>query len=121
MYPCFFFFLAVFAYVGGLVVFLSNFFRIVLHYTFRAIFLFINWCHVVFGAREGHRASVDLPAIHSLNSEYQENIQEPFQYVESNTQNEVEVTDSSLRCNFNSSIDTCNNVEEEDTLVDAMI
>jgi len=116
-----FVFLTVFAYVGGLVVFLSNLFRIVLHYTFRAIFKFIHWCHVTFGAREGHRGSVDLPEIQG-NSAYHESIQEPFQYVERNRQNEsAEVTDDSLHCHFNSSIDTCHNAEEGDSIADLLV
>ena len=101
-------------------VFLSNFFRIVLHYTFRAFFLFVHWCHVTFGAREGHRASVDLPEIPN-SSPFHVSVQEPFQYVDRNRQNETEVTDDSLHCNFNSSIDTCHiNDDEGDTLVDAL-
>ncbi|KAK3721436.1 hypothetical protein QZH41_020684 [Actinostola sp. cb2023] len=36
-------FLTVFAYVGGLVVFLSTFYRIVMHYLFRLVFLFVGW------------------------------------------------------------------------------
>lgn len=116
-----FVFLTVFAYVGGLVVFLSNFFKIVIHYTFRAIFLFIHWCHVTFGAREGHRTSMDLPEIVSVNSNFNVSIQEPFQYVERNQENETEITDDNLHCHLNSSIDTCNNVEEGDSLVDLMI
>lgn len=111
----------VFAYVGGLVVFLSNFFKIVIHYTFRAIFLFIHWCHVTFVAREGHRTSMDLPEIVSVNSNFNVSIQEPFQYVERNQENETEITDDNLHCHLNSSIDTCNNVEEGDSLVDSMI
>ena len=111
----------VFAYVGGLVVFLSNFFKIVIHYTFRAIFLFIHWCHVTFGAREGHRTSMDLPEIASVDSHFNVSIQEPFQYVERNQEDETEITDDNLHCHLNSSIDTCINVEEGDSLVDAMI
>jgi len=34
---------SVFAYVGGLVVFLSTFYRIVMHYLMRIIFLTIGW------------------------------------------------------------------------------
>ena len=102
-------------------VFLSNFFKIVIHYTFRAIFLFIHWCHVTFGAREGHRTSMDLPEIASVDPHFNVSIQEPFQYVEMNQENETEITDDNLHCHLNSSIDTCNNVEEGDSLVDAMI
>ena len=64
---------------------------------------------------------MDLPEIASVNSNFNVSIQEPFQYVESNQENETEITDDSLHCHLNSSIDTCNNVEEGDSLVDAMI
>lgn len=117
---CLFIFIAVFAYVGGLVVFLSNLFKIVLHYTFRATFLLIHWCHVKFGAREGHRASLDLPAIQGNNSPFNASIQEPFQYVERTTENDTEVTDDSLHCDINSSFDACYNVEEGDSIFDAL-
>lgn len=108
-------FLAVFAYVGGLVVFLSKVFTIVLHYTFRAFFLFKNWCHIQMRAREGHRTSVDLPFIQDHSNV---SIQEPFQYVERTNANESEVTDNN--CHLNCSIDTCY-VEEGDSFVDSVI
>lgn len=117
---CLFIFIAVFAYVGGLVVFLSNLFKIVLHYTFRATFLLIHWCHVKFGAREGHRASLDLPEIQDNNSHFNASIQEPFQYVERIRENDTEVTDDSLHCDMNSSFDACYNVEDGDSLVDVL-
>ncbi|KAJ7391149.1 hypothetical protein OS493_020179 [Desmophyllum pertusum] len=114
-----FVFLTVFAYVGGLVVFLSKVFTILLHYTFRAFFLFMNWCHVKLRAREGHRASMDLPYIHGLDHS-NVTIQEPFQYVESSNVNESEVTDDN--CHLNStSIDTCHLQEESDAFVDAIV
>lgn len=106
-----------FAYVGGLVVFLSSLFKIVLHYTFRAIFLFIHWCHVKFGAREGHRASLDLPEIQDNNT-YDESIQEPFQYVERTRLNETNVTDNSLHT---TSFDACHSVGEGDSIVDVLM
>lgn len=106
-----------FAYVGGLVVFLSSLFKIVLHYTFRAIFLFIHWCHVKFGAREGHRASLDLPEIQDNNT-YDESIQEPFQYVERTRLNETNVTDNGLHT---SSFDACHSVGEGDSIVDVLM
>lgn len=108
-------FFAVFAYVGGLVVFLSKVFTIVLHYTFRAFFLFMNWCRIQMRAREGHRTSVDLPYIQDHSNV---TIQEPFQYVERTNANESDVTDNS--CHLNSSIDTCH-LEEADPFVDAVI
>ena len=108
-------FLAVFAYVGGLVVFLSKVFTIVLHYTFRVFFLFMNWWHIHIRAREGHRASVDLPYIQD---HYNVSIQEPFQYVERTNANESDITDNS--CHLNSSIDTCH-IEEGDPFVDAVV
>lgn len=108
-------FLAVFAYVGGLVVFLSKVFTIVLHYTFRAFFLFKNWCHIQMRAREGHRTSVDLPFIQDHSNV---SIQEPFQYVERTNANESEVTDNN--CHLNCSIDTCH-IEEGDSFVDSVI
>lgn len=108
-------FLTVFAYVGGLVVFLSKVFTIVLHYTFRAFFLFMNWFHIQMRAREGHRTGVDLPFIQDYPNV---TIQEPFQYVERTNANESEVTDNS--CHLNSSIDTCH-LEEGEPFVDAVI
>ena len=107
-------FIAVFAYVGGLVVFLSKVFTIVLHYTFRAFFLFMNWCRIQIRAREGHRASVDLPYIQDHSNV---TIQEPFQYVERSNPNESEVTDSN--CHM-TSIDTCH-IEEGDPFVNSVI
>ena len=64
---------------------------------------------------------MNLPEIASVNSHFNVSIQEPFQYVERNQENETEITDDNLRCDLNSSIDTCNNMEEGDSLVDAMI
>ncbi|XP_078361306.1 uncharacterized protein LOC144645613 isoform X2 [Oculina patagonica] len=110
-----FVFLTVFAYVGGLVVFLSKVFTIVLHYTFRAFFLFMKWCRIKFGAREGHRASMDLPYMQDHSHVI---IQEPFQYVDRTNPNESEVTDDN--CHLNSSIDTCH-IEEGDAFVDAIV
>ena len=109
---------AVFAYVGGLVVFLSNLFQIVLHYSLRAIFLFIRWYHVkLLTSREGHRMGLDLPQILGQgNSPLYVSIQEPFQYVEGEGHNEAVVTDDSLHCHLNSSIDTCHNVDEGDSI-----
>lgn len=115
-----FVFLTVFAYVGGLVVFLSNLFKIVLHYSLRATFLFVHWCHVTFGAREGHRASLNLPEIHQGVSQLYASIQEPFQYVEGTTQDEAVVTDNSLHCHLNSSVDACFNASEGDSIVDVL-
>lgn len=111
-----FVFLTVFAYVGGLVVFLSKVFTILLHYTFRAFFLFMKWCQIKFGAREGHRTSMDLPTIQDNIANV--SIQEPFQYVERNTDNEAQVTDNS--CRLNASIDTCH-LEEGDPFVEALV
>ena len=98
-----------FGYVGGLVVFLSTFFKIVLHYTFRAFFLLVHWCHVKLSAREGQR--INLPSIQD--SSLQESIQEPFQYVEASLTNkqESEVTDDVL-CNFHSSLDKAYETDE---------
>ena len=64
---------------------------------------------------------MDLPEIASVDSHFNVSIQEPFQYVERNQENETEITDDNLHCHLNSSIDTCNNVEEGDSLFDAMI
>ena len=64
---------------------------------------------------------MNLPEIASVNSHFNVSIQEPFQYVERNQENETEITDDNLRCDLNSSIDTCHNVEEGDSLVDATI
>lgn len=47
-------------------------------------------------------------------------IQEPFQYVEAAGQNEAEVTDDSLHCHLNSSIDTCHNVDDVDSIFDVL-
>lgn len=111
-----FVFLTVFAYVGGLVVFLSKVFTILLHYTFRAFFLFMKWCQIKFRVREGHRTSMDLPTIQDNITNV--SIQEPFQYVERNTHNDAEVTDNS--CHLNASIDTCH-IEEGDPFVDSLV
>ena len=107
-------FFAVFAYVGGLVVFLSKVFAIVLHYTFRAFFLFMNWFLIKMSAREGHRASVDLPYIRDHSNV---SIQEPSQYVERTNPNESEVMDSN--CHL-TSVDTCH-LEEGDPFVNSVI
>ena len=112
---------AVFAYVGGLVVFLSSLFKIVLHYSLRAIFLFIHWYHVKLTSREGHRMALDLPQMPGQeNCVLYASIQEPFLYVEGAGQNEAEVIDDSLHCHLNSSIDTCRNVDDGDSIVDVL-
>ena len=95
-------------------VFLSKVFTIVLHYTFRAFFLFLRWCRIKFGAREGHRASMDLPYIQDNNVTFQE----PFQYVERTNEYESEVTDDN--CHLNSSIDTCH-IEDGNAFDDAIM
>ncbi|EDO30519.1 predicted protein [Nematostella vectensis] len=52
-------FMTVFAYVGGLVVFLSNFLRIVVHYFLRFVFFFLGWWKVKQNARDGHREPLE--------------------------------------------------------------
>lgn len=117
-----FVFLTVFAYVGGLVVFLSSLFKIVLHYSLRAIFLFIHWYHVKLTSREGHRMDLDLPQMPGEENycALYASIQEPFLYVEGAGQNEAEVTDDSLHCHLNSSIDTCRIADDGDSIVDVL-
>lgn len=75
----------------------------------------MRWCRIKFGAREGHRASMDLPYIQDHSNV---SIQEPFQYVEQTNVNESEVTDDN--CHLNSSIDTCH-IEDGDAFVDAIV
>ena len=75
----------------------------------------MDWCRIQLRAREGHRASVDLPYIQDHSNV---SIQEPFQYVERTNVNESEVTDNN--CHLNSSIDTCH-LEEGDPFVDGVI
>lgn len=76
----------------------------------------MKWCQIKFGAREGHRTSMDLPTIQDNIANL--SIQEPFQYVERNTDNEAQVTDNS--CRLNASIDTCH-IEEGDPFVEALV
>lgn len=61
---------------------------------------------------------LDLPQIpgQGNNSPLYVSIQEPFQYVEGEGHNEAVVTDDSLHCHLNSSIDTCHNVDEGDSI-----
>lgn len=67
-----------FAYVGGLVVFMSTFFRITVHYMFRGIFLVWHWSKLKLSAMDGQRPPVD----HSALQDFHEEIAEPFQCVE---------------------------------------
>ena len=68
----------VFAYVGGLVVFMSTFIRFVVHYIFRGFFFIVRWWKLQHGARDGNRPRTESPIGQNLD----EIVSEPYQYVE---------------------------------------
>ncbi|XP_031549201.1 uncharacterized protein LOC116286767 [Actinia tenebrosa] len=72
-------FLTVFAYVGGLVVFLSTFYRIVMHYFFRLSFLIIGWWR----RKRGSHSEENPTTLESL----QETSLSPYDYMNENDDN----------------------------------
>ena len=113
--PLFHFF-PVFAYVGGLVVFLSTFFRITVHYIFRGIFLVIHWTKSRFSGRDGRRPSPDNPNVQDLH----EDISEPFQYVEVENGNTAFIIEQHSYREDNKE-DGIEQEEDNQGLVDAMV
>lgn len=66
------FFFSVFAYVGGLVVFTSTFYRIVMHYFFRLTFLIIGWWR----RRRGSQSDDEPNTLESQNTSFS-----PYDYM----------------------------------------
>ncbi|KXJ27774.1 uncharacterized protein LOC110233584 [Exaiptasia diaphana] len=85
-------FLTVFAYVGGLVVFLSTFYRIVMHYFLRLVFLIIHW----FTDRHGRQAENIQP--HPSNSLHvHEGALSPYDYMnETDDSMSIQIVDKDL-------------------------